>query len=107
MKRVNLVRRNKWIGIVRRGGCSFARKIQLATRLGAKSLIILDNVDSPSPVMMNTIGKLKLKCPASAADDPLDVLGPSKSDAVVKGTLRFCESRKIEKLKKSKKKLKN
>ena len=51
-----LVRRNKWIGVVKRGGCSFATKIQLATRLGAKSLVIIDNTDDSTPVMMNTIG---------------------------------------------------
>ena len=52
------MRRNKWIGVVKRGGCSFATKIQLATRLGAKSLIIIDNSDTSTPVMMNTIGKI-------------------------------------------------
>ena len=42
---------------MKRGGCSFATKIQLATRLGAKSIIIIDNTDDSTPVMMNTIGK--------------------------------------------------
>ena len=42
---------------MKRGGCSFATKIQLATRLGAKSIIIIDNTDYSTPVMMNTIGK--------------------------------------------------
>ena len=42
---------------MKRGGCSFATKIQLATRLGASSLVIIDNTDDSTPVMMNTIGK--------------------------------------------------
>ena len=42
---------------MKRGGCSFATKIQLATRLGARSLVIIDNTDDSTPVMMNTIGK--------------------------------------------------
>ena len=42
---------------MKRGGCSFTTKIQLATRLGAKSIIIIDNTDDSTPVMMNTIGK--------------------------------------------------
>ena len=54
-----LVKRGKWIGLFRRGGCSFSQKIRLATRLGAAGAIIIDNQDTDEPIAMNTLGKKK------------------------------------------------
>ena len=50
------VKRGKWIGLVKRGGCPFSQKIRLATRLGAAAVVIIDNYDTDEPIAMNTLG---------------------------------------------------
>ena len=51
-----LVKRGKWVALMKRGGCSFSQKIRLATRLGAAAVIIVDNQDTDEPLAMNTLG---------------------------------------------------
>ena len=56
------MKRRQWIAIIERGGCTFMRKILLATKLGAIGAIIIDNDPlAKEPILMRTLGnKLRL-----------------------------------------------
>ena len=52
------MKKQEWIAVVQRGGCSFSSKIQLSTKLGAIGIIIIDdNPRNLNPILMNTLGK--------------------------------------------------
>ena len=51
------MKRRQWIAIIERGGCTFMRKILLATKLGAIGAIIIDNDPlAKEPILMRTLG---------------------------------------------------
>ena len=51
------MKRRQWIAIIERGGCTFMRKILLATKLGAIGAIIIDNDPlATEPILMRTLG---------------------------------------------------
>lgn len=55
--KITLVKRRQWIAIIERGGCTFMRKILLATKLGAIGAIIIDNDPlAKEPILMRTLG---------------------------------------------------
>ena len=55
--KITLVKRRQWIAIIERGGCTFMRKILLATKLGAVGAIIIDNDPlATEPILMRTLG---------------------------------------------------